>query len=161
MKDVAEFEIAKAAFAELEARFPSLEMIREPDAPIEVSIHLPVQQGLSQAVWLGLNNNDELHFFVGHFWHEWFPCTEQVKVREYIDAVAGYLSGRYRVVEHYKGTRCIRAELQSPVGSLWKTVGTRSNLWAILPGKKISKVLRNDAQPGIQPDGPASGVSAG
>ncbi|MBT9489645.1 MAG: hypothetical protein IV093_19225 [Rubrivivax sp.] len=161
MKGIAELEIAKAAFTELAAQFPSLKMVREPNAPIEVSINLPVQHGLSHAVWLGLQNNDELHFSVGHFWLEWFPCTKPTKVREYIDAVAGYLSGRYRVVEHYVGARCVKAELQMPAGSRWQTVGTWSNLWALLPRKRASRVLRNDAQQGIQPDGPASGGSAG
>ncbi|WP_154662468.1 hypothetical protein [Solimonas flava] len=117
MKGAAELEIAKAAFAELAAQFPLLEMVPEPDAPTEISIRLPEQRGLSQAVWLGFQNNDELHFSVGHCWLEWFPCSKPAKVREYIEAVTGYLSGRHQVVEHYKGTRCVKAELQSPIGS--------------------------------------------
>lgn len=152
MKSGVEIEIAKAAFAELAAQFPTLNMIPEPEAPVEVSIHLPAQPGLSQAVWLGFQNNDELHFSVGHFWLEWFPCTEPFKLREYIDAVSGYLSGRYRVVEHYSGARCVKAELQAPVGSQWQTVGTWRNLWSLLPGKRTSHVLRNDAQPAVQRD---------
>ena len=152
MKITAELEIAKATFAELAAEFPSLEFVREPDAPIEVSIRLPKQPGLSQAVWLGFQNNDELHFSVGHFWLEWFPCSTPAKVREYIEAVNGFLSGRYRVVEHYRGARCVKAALQSPAGSQWQTVGTWSNLWALLPGRSTYRVLHNDAQPGTPTD---------
>lgn len=156
MKGAAELEIAKAAFAEIGARLPWLSMVPEPDAPIELSISLPFQPGLSQQVWLGFQNNDELHFSVGHFWLEWFPCTNSSKVREYVDAVVGYLSGQYRVIEHYSGRRCVKAELQAPAGTQWQTVGTWSNLWALIPGKRDSRVLRNDAQPSVPPDVPAA-----
>ena len=159
MKGVAELEIAKAAFADLQAQFPSLRMVPDPNAPVESSLQLPVQPGLSQPVWLGLQNGGELHFSVGHFSLEWFPCTNPVKLGHYTQSVAGYLSGRYRIVEHYIGSRCVKAELQSPIGTQWKTEGTWSTLGALVPGKRTSRALRNDAQPDIQTESSASGGS--
>ena len=155
MNDAAELEIAKAAFAAIQARVPWLSVVPEPDAPVELSISFPVQPRLSQKVWLGFQNKDELHFSVGHFWLEWFPCTNPSKVREYVEAVVGYLSGEYRVIEHYRGARCVKAQLQAPVGAEWQTVGTWSTLLALIPGKRTSRVLRNDAQPGAPVDAPA------
>lgn len=147
-------DIAKAAFAEIQARFPSVQMIQEPDAPVEFSLNLPVQPGLSQKVWLGFQNGDELHFSVGHFWFEWFPCTQPLKVGEYVKAVTGFLSGQYRVVEYLRGGRCVKAKLQAPDNSGWQTVATWSNLWALFPGRRESRVLRNDAQQGVPADRP-------
>ena len=71
MKPTAELAVARQAIAEIAARFPSLQMIEEPEAPVELSILIPVQPGLNHKVWLALQNNDGLHLSVGHFWLEW------------------------------------------------------------------------------------------
>jgi predicted N-acyltransferase len=52
------------------SRFPNLRMAEDQGKPVEISITLPVQPGLKQKVWLCLQNKDELHFQVGHFWLE-------------------------------------------------------------------------------------------
>lgn len=72
--------IARAAFGQIQLRFPALRMVEEQNPHVEISITLPIQPGLEQQVWLCLQNNDELHFSVGHFWCEWFPCTMPEKV---------------------------------------------------------------------------------
>lgn len=150
MKPTAELTVARQAIAEIAARFPSLQMIEEPEAPVELSILMPVQPGLNHKVWLALQSNDELHFSVGHFWLEWFPCTKPSRVAEYIAAVIGFLSGEYRVLEHYRGERCVKAELQAPSDAGWKTVGTWSNLLSFLPLRRSLREVSN-AQPTIPP----------
>jgi hypothetical protein len=101
-------------------------------------------------VWLALQNNDELHFSVEHFWLEWYPCTKPSRVSEYIAAVIGFLSGEYRVLEHYRGKRCVKAELQAPSDGGWQTIGTWSNLLSFLPMRQSFRAVSN-AQPIISP----------
>ena len=38
--------------------------------------------------------------------------------------VAGYISGKYRIYEHYRGKRCVKSELQMPENGTWETIGT-------------------------------------
>jgi hypothetical protein len=136
--------IAKAAFAEIAKRFPSLQMIENHDDPVEISITMPVQQGLSQKLWLCLQNRDELGFSVGkHFYIEVFPCTKPDRVEKYLDAVTGFLSGRYRVLEYYRGSTCYRAQLQKPEGDRWRTIANWANIWIPLWFKRTVKELRN------------------
>lgn len=143
MNTAPELIIARKAIAKIATRFPSLTMIEEPNVPVELSIRLPVQPGLNYEVWLALQNNDELHFSVGNFWLEWFPCTESSRVKEYISAVTGFLSSQYRVLEHYRGKHCVKAELQAPSGGDWKTVGTWSNLLSFLPLRSSLREVSN------------------
>ncbi len=151
MKPSAEFAIARQAISEIATRFPSLKMIEEPEAAVELSILIPVQPGLNHKVWLALQNNDELHFSVGHFWLEWFPGTNPTRVAEYIGAVIGFLSGEYRVLEHWRGNRCVKAELQAPSNGSWQTIGTWRNLFSFLPLRRSLREVSN-AQPIIPPD---------
>lgn len=142
-KQHSEFEIAEKAFAQIANCFPSLEMTRHPDDPVEVSIRLPVQAGLKHPVWLALQNSDELHFAVSHFWLEWFPCTNPSKFAAYVAAVCGFLSGKYRVVEYVRNGECYKAVLQSPSADGWSTVGTWSKLHLPLPWGTTSRVVSN------------------
>ena len=121
-------EVARGAFAQITARFPHLQIVEDSDAPVEISLNLPVQGGLKHAVWLSFQNNDELHLSVGHFWCEWFPCTDPAKVEAFIDAVGGFLSGNYRSLEHYRSGECFKAQLQRPTGNEWETIATWSRL---------------------------------
>jgi hypothetical protein len=135
--------IARSVFAELSKRFPSLEMVENHGEPVEISITMPVQFGLSHKVWLCLQNGDELGFKVGHFYCEWFPCTKSDRVEKYLDAVTGFLSGEYRILEHYRGTTCYRAKLQKPEGDRWRTIATWATIWISLSFRKTVKELRN------------------
>ena len=135
--------IAEQAFAEIAARFPHLHMVRDEEAEVELMIRLPVQPGLRQQVGLYLANNDELNMVVGHFWLEWFPCTNPTKVEAYIEAVSGYLSGRYRILEHYRGKKCVKAELQAPSATGWETISISSSIRLPIPWKKTFKEVRN------------------
>jgi hypothetical protein len=135
--------IARGAFAEIARRFPSLKMIENHDDSVEVSITMPVQPGLSHKVWLCLQNGDELGFSANHFCVEWFPCTKSDRVEKYLDAVTGFLSGKYRILEHYRGTRCYKAKLQKPEGDGWRTIANWATIWIPLSFKKTVKELRN------------------
>ena len=59
--------IARGVFAEIAKSFPSLKMVENHGEPVEISITMPVQPGLTHEVWLCLQNRDELGFSVGHF----------------------------------------------------------------------------------------------
>lgn len=144
MNDHETLQIAENTFRVISERFPSLEMKRNTTDPVELSMDIPVQPGLKYAVNLNLQNLDELHFSVGNFWLEWFPCTQPSKVAAYIDAVSGFLAGRYRVLEHYRGNKCVKAELQTPESQgEWKTIGTYTLLWPPFPWRKHFKELIN------------------
>ena len=138
--------IARVVFAEIAKRFPSLQMIENHNDPVEISITMPVQPGLSHKLWLCLQNHDELGFSVGeHFYIEFFPCTKTERAEEYLDAVSGFLSGNYRVVEHSRGRTCYKAKLEKPEGDRWRTVAGWYRLFGIPLSfkKKTLKELRN------------------
>jgi hypothetical protein len=143
MSSDAHLNIARGAIAAVAARFPHLSMVEDVGVPVELSITLPVQPGLRQKVWLCLQNMDELHFSVGHFLLEWFPCSKPSRVSDYVDAVSGYLSGTYRILEFYRGKRCVKAQLQAPDSGSWRAVGTWRTLWSAIPWKDSIVELRN------------------
>jgi len=118
-------------------------MVEKHDDPVEISITLPVQPGLSHKVWLCLQNQDELGLGIGSFYCEWFPCTRPDRVERYLAAVIGFLSGEYRILERYKGTRCYKAKLQKPDGDSWRTVATWATVWISLSLKTTVKEVRN------------------
>jgi hypothetical protein len=136
-------KIAEQAFDEIARRFPHLYMVKDEGIPVAPSITLPVQPGLRQEVRLYLGDNDELNIIVGYFSGEWFPCTDPAKVEAYISAVCGYLSGAYRVLEHYRGKRCVKAELQEPITNGWGTIYTWTEVWPPIPWNKTFKEVRN------------------
>jgi hypothetical protein len=135
--------IAREVFAEIAKRFPKLDMVENRDDPVEISITMPVQPGLSHKVWLCLQNGDELGFSASHFYNEWFPCTKSDRVEKYLDAVTGFLLGKYRIVEHYRGATCYKAQLQKPDGDRWLTIASWATIWIPLSFKKTVQDLRN------------------
>jgi hypothetical protein len=135
--------IATGVFAEIAKRFPSLRMVENQGEPVEISITMPVQPGLLHKVWLCLQNVDELGFGVGRFYCDWFPCTKADRVERYLGAVCGFLSGKYRIVEYYRGTKCYKAKLQKPEGDRWRTIANWATIWVPLSFKKTVKELQN------------------
>jgi hypothetical protein len=110
---------------------------------LELAMDIPAQTGLSFRVDLNLQNVDELHLAASALWVEWFPCTNPKRVDEYFEAVSGLLSGQFRILEHWRGKRAVKAELQAPNKGGWKTIATWSVLLAIpWPPKKL-KVVQN------------------
>ena len=138
--------IARGVFAEIAKRFPKLNMVENRSDPVEISITIPVQPGLSHQVWLCLQNGDELGFSAGHFYNEWFPCTKQETVERYIDAVSGLISGRLRILEHWRGRRTVKAQLQSPDDGKWVSIATSANISALVPWPpKTLRIVQNKA----------------
>jgi hypothetical protein len=138
-----EISIGRAAVARIQAAFPRVRFIENVEAPVELSFDIPVQAGVKDAINLNLQNRDELHFRVGHLWVEWFPCTDPLKVEAFVGAVTGYVSGRNRALEHFRGSHCVRAELQEPADSGWRTIATWSRLHIPIPWGTREEVRRN------------------
>lgn len=82
-------------------------------------------------------------FGVCRFYCEWFPCAKPEKAEKYLDAVTGFLSGEYRILEHYRGKTCYKAKLQKSEGNRWQTIATWATIWIPLSFKKTVKELRN------------------
>ena len=139
-----ELEIAKKVFQEIQDEFPGIRMeFDENDKNVDIKVDIPVQKGVSQAIYLNYQSNDELHFLVGNFWCEWFPCTNPDKVIEYKNAVIGYINGQYRILEHYKGKKPFKAELQSPNNGNWSTIATWGTMSWPFYFKKSQVVVQN------------------
>lgn len=135
--------IASNAFTKISERFPFLVMTREEDPECEISIPIPIQEGIYQEVWLGLFG-DELIISIGkNFWMEWIAIDRAGVAERYIEAVCGYLSGEYRVLEHYKNERCTKAELQKPANNEWKTIATWVRIDFDIFTKKTFKEIYN------------------
>ena len=143
MSTVDSFEIAKSAFARIHDQFPALSVVTDTSGPVEMIVDIPAQAGLKHDIHLNLQNADELHFRVGSFWLEWFPCSDAAKVEAFVSAVVGFISGRLRVLEHYRGEQCVRAELQEPNARGWKTIGVWSKLAFPIPWNTEQRVVSN------------------
>ena len=125
--------------------FPHLKMRLASDHPhVDLNLDIPQQSGLKFNVNINLQG-DELHLSAGHFWLEWFPCSDAGVVETFREAVRGLLSGEFRILEYYRGRRAIKAELQRPSGDGWKTIGTWSALSLPVPWRVTTKELRNIA----------------
>jgi hypothetical protein len=132
-----------ALFEGIRAEFPTLQTQLQPEhAHVDLNMDIRKQPGLAFDVNLNLQG-DELHLSAGSFWLEWFPCTDPAVTAQYRDAVTGLLSGRYRILEYFAWNRSVRAELQSPAGNSWQTIGTSSNLWRLVPSRRTTRVLQN------------------
>jgi hypothetical protein len=140
-----QFDIAFSTFEKLRAAFPALSMNLDlRPAHMDLAMDIPAQPGLSFNVHLNLQNLDELHLSVSVFWCEWFPCTKPEKVERYVEAVSGVLSGEFRVLEHWRGRRPVKAQLQRPCRGGWENVATWADVSAIVAWpKKTLKVVQN------------------
>ncbi len=137
-------QIAKKIFKRIATDYPSLETTIQEGSQVELEMVIPKQKGLKFPIHLNLQNNDELHLQAGNcFWLEWFPCTNPERVEQFVDAVNGLISGKYRILEHYRGKRAIKAEFQIPDGETWNTIGTWSTLSFPFPMRKEQKVVSN------------------
>ncbi|MCA6590422.1 MAG: hypothetical protein IM522_14535 [Pseudanabaena sp. M109S1SP1A06QC] len=47
------------------------------------------------------------------------------------------------MLEHYRGNRCVKAELQAPAAADWETIGTTSHLSLPIPWGKTFNEVRN------------------
>jgi hypothetical protein len=139
-----EFEIALSTFEKLRAAFPalSMEFDLEP-AHVDLAVDIPVQAGLSFPVFLNLQNGDELCIGASALGVSWFPCTNPPKVENYFEAVSGLLSGRFRILQHWRGKRVVKAELQQPTSDGWKIITGCSYLLSVPWPPKTFQVVQN------------------
>jgi len=140
-----QFEIALSTFEKIRAAFPALTMNLVLDDPhVDLAMDIPAQPGLAFKMDLNLQNLDELHLTASAFWVEWFPCTKPEKVDRYFEAVSGLLSGEFRILEHWRGRRPVKAQLQRPIHGGWESVATWGDVSAIVPWpKKTFKIVQN------------------
>jgi len=140
-----QFEIALSTFEKIRAAFPALTMNLVLDDPhVDLAMDIPAQPGLAFKMDLNLQNLDELHISASTLWVEWFPCTKPEKADMYFEAVSGLLSGEFRILEHWRGRRPVKAQLQRPIRGGWESVATWGNVSAIVPWpKKTFKVVQN------------------
>ena len=136
-------QVALRTFEKIARRYPDFSITKGEIEPGEPDWIIPVQQGIAHEIHLGLSNIDELHFGVGRFWSSYFPCAELRVVKTYFDAVTGFIDGKYRVREHYRGQSCIGADLQRPAQAGWSTLYAWSKLHWPFPRKKTYKVVTN------------------
>ena len=140
-------DLARRAFDAIHAACPSLRFEETPSGHVDVNIDLPIQDGLAYAVNLSLQG-DELHFSVERgFWMEWFPCYDEAVASQFVEAVVGFLSGRYRIIEVSQGNHPFVARLQRPSGSSWQTIATSRSLRVPWPWRRSTRILQNG--PGI------------
>ncbi len=146
MMQTKQFEIALSTFEKIRSAFPALTMnLVFDDAHVDLAMDIPAQPRLSFTVDLNLQNRDELHLSASALWVEWFPCTNSKKVDQYFEAVSGLLSGRFRILEHWRGRRVVKAELQRPWKDGWETISGCSHLLSIPWPRKTFKVVQNMA----------------
>ena len=101
--------------AEAEAMFKAiatrqgLRLIAVDNPHVELEMQVP---GEAEAlpVTLGLQNGDELNFGVGPFWSSFFPFASVRGVFE--KAAEGRFTGQTRLVEHWRGRRLVRIDMQ-------------------------------------------------
>ena len=137
-------EIAENLFREIQSEFPDILMeINEEPNHVELNMDIPKQKGVSHPINLNLQNKDELHFSVSNFWCEWFPCTNHEIVAKFKDIDIGYLSGKYRILEYYKGNKTYKAEFQIPQNEEWSTIARWSRFsWPIYI-KRTQRIIKN------------------
>lgn len=141
-----ERERFEQVLALLAREFPNVRVEVERDHPhVEAAADIPVQAGVSVPISINLQNADELHLNLGeHFAVGWFPCGRDEVFHRYCEALRGWLSGGYQVVESYIGRKAVSANLQEPVkGGGWKNVTAWGNLAGCLPLPRRKRVMRN------------------
>ena len=143
-KYIKQHETALSTFERIRAAFPALAMNLDLNPKhVDLAMDIPAQRGLSFKVDLNLQNVDELHLCASALWMEWFPCTNPKRADKYFEAVCGLLSGEFRILEHWRGKRPVKAKLQAPSHGGWKTVATWSVLLSIPWPPKSLKVVQN------------------
>lgn len=137
-------EIARTTFEHIAEKFPGLVTSIREGRNVDLVMEIPEQKRLSFRLELYMDNLDELHLQAGTcFWLEWFPCSDPERVEQFLDAVSGLITGKYRIIEHYRGTRAVKAELQASDDDGWKTIGTWATFDFPIPWKKERRIISN------------------
>src|SRR5262245_40113129 len=137
-------DIAKAIFEEVRESFPDLMLRNSESQEGEPQLEIPEQPGLRFDVGLYLYG-DVLNLCAGQFWGEWFPCSDPQVVSRYFEAISGLLSGRFRIVEHSRSGRVVKAFLQRPSGSDWRTISRYYRGFSLPWPRATQRILQNSA----------------
>ena len=144
MRKPVDVEDVARLFESIQRAFPHVTMRLDRHHPhVDLNVDIASQPGRLFDVNINLQG-DELHLDVGALWLEWFPCTDSDVVAKFREAVHGVLSGTFRIVEHLRGPRAVKAELQRPAKRGWEGAGTSGRLHLPL-GPKSTRVLQNVA----------------
>jgi hypothetical protein len=110
-------ERAEALFRDIAGKF-GLSIDLEEDEYVELSMLLPVQDGLQHQIWLCLQDQDEVWFVVDSFFtYSSFPFAEEEWVEQsFRTNLEGFLSGRFRIREGWFWTY-----LEAPGPDGWVT----------------------------------------
>ena len=134
---------AHQLIATVARRYPNLEFVPSERSAGELDWNIPVQPGLTADIWLSFSNDDEMHFSVDDFHVSYFPITDAGPGENFVDAVSGFIDGTYQIVEHYRGSRCVRADLQKPNGDALEIIASWSRLHWPIPYRKTYKTVKN------------------
>jgi hypothetical protein len=93
-------------------------------------------------VSINLQNGDELHLNASSFWCEWFPRRKQEVCDRFTEAVRGLLSGSYRIVEHLRNGKAVKAK-QCPDARGWRKEAVWSKVSFSFPWGKQMQILQN------------------
>jgi hypothetical protein len=117
--------------------------ILEQDEPTDLSYLMPIQGGLKYEIWLSLQGY-ELHLSINkNLWCEWYSWDHQDIRESYINAVTGFIKGEYRVIEHYRGNKCVKAALEKPNKDKWEPLASWSVITLPFPWRKTFKIIQN------------------
>ena len=135
-------DIAKAVFEEIRESFTDLAARESESSEGEPQLEIPEQRGLRFDVTLYLYG-DVLNLCAGQFWGEWFPCSNPAVVSRYVEAVCGLLEGRFRIVEHSRSGRVLKAFLQRPLGLGWQNISRHYHGFSLPWPKAEQRILQN------------------
>ena len=110
-----------------------LELVKEPDAPVELSMIFPKQEKLRSEVWVCLQNLDELWFVVDGYTCSMFPY-EDVK-DEFESYLRKALTGEFRIRKFVRRRdgKVFKSLLQQNMGDHWRTVTRYGNVLGLMP----------------------------
>ncbi|USN99215.1 MAG: hypothetical protein H6810_00615 [Phycisphaeraceae bacterium] len=136
--------IARTTFEKLQRSHPVLESTIREDPNVDLVMEWPRQPGLAFPILLGFQELDELHLCAADLWCQWFPCTDAKVVEEFVELVNGLIDGRARIVQTLHRGAIIKAELQSPTESGWRTRATWSKVnLTIVPRRTETRIVQS------------------
>ena len=135
-------DIAKAVFDDIRESFTDLATREGESSEGDPELEIPEQAGLRFDVTLYLYG-DVLNLCAGQFWGEWFPCSDPEVVSRYVEAVSGLLEGRFRIVEHSRNGRVLKAVLQRPLGPGWQNISRHYHGFSLPWPRTEQRILQN------------------
>lgn len=119
------FKIAEKKFKEIQNHFPDLTMIIYYDYEnFDLSMDIPIQNGVDFEINLNLQNEDELHISTEYIWCQFFSADSEDLVEKFYESAIGLIKGDYRILQFVKNDTVYKTFLQKPKGEDWETIYT-------------------------------------